>query len=149
MHRRIVGYHQNDEQDWVAELECGHSQHVRHDPPWQNRPWVLTPETRAAHLGTILSCRLCDTEPPEPDTIDPYEDARLQGLCVEGAEEVARGSAQASACGPASPPRLEPEHDHPECGPGELAHPADHHRERGDLDRCAGQVGDAEDGSFA
>jgi uncharacterized protein DUF3565 len=35
MQRRIVGYHQDDERHWVAELECGHAQHVRHDPPWQ------------------------------------------------------------------------------------------------------------------
>jgi hypothetical protein len=60
MERRIVGYHQDDEQHWVAELECGHRQHVRHTPPWQNRPWVMTAEGRASHLGTTLACRLCD-----------------------------------------------------------------------------------------
>ncbi len=60
MNRRIVGFHQDDEAHWVADLECGHTQHVRHDPPWQVRPWVLTPETREARLGTILHCRLCD-----------------------------------------------------------------------------------------
>ena len=37
--------------DWVAELECGHNQHVRHNPPWTNRPWVVTPEGRARVLG--------------------------------------------------------------------------------------------------
>jgi hypothetical protein len=57
--RRIVGYHQDEEQHWVAELECGHTQHVRHTPPWQVRPWVLTPEGRASHIGTPLTCRLC------------------------------------------------------------------------------------------
>jgi hypothetical protein len=60
MERRIVGFRQDDERDWVADLECGHGQHVRHSPPWQVRPWVLTPEGRAGHLGTWLSCRLCD-----------------------------------------------------------------------------------------
>jgi hypothetical protein len=57
--RRIVGFHQDDEQHWVADLECGHSQHVRHDPPWQQRPWVTTPGGREAHLGMALDCRLC------------------------------------------------------------------------------------------
>ena len=57
--RRIVGFHQDAERQWVAELECGHTQHVRHTPPWQVRPWVLTEAGRAAHLGTVLSCRLC------------------------------------------------------------------------------------------
>jgi hypothetical protein len=58
--RRIVGFHLDDVGDWVADLECGHTQHVRHDPPWQNRPWVVTPEGRARFLGTELTCVLCD-----------------------------------------------------------------------------------------
>lgn len=61
--QRIVGYRQDDEGHWVAELECGHGQHVRHDPPWQNRPWVLTAEGRAQFMGTTLNCvRCCDPE---------------------------------------------------------------------------------------
>ena len=32
--RKIVGFHLLDEQlEWVAVLECGHQQYVRHDPP--------------------------------------------------------------------------------------------------------------------
>jgi len=58
--QRIVDFRQDEEQHWVAELECGHAQHVRHTPPWQVRPWVLTPEGRAGRLGTRLSCSLCD-----------------------------------------------------------------------------------------
>jgi hypothetical protein len=57
--RHIVGFHTDEEGHWVAELECGHGQHVRHDPPWQNRPWVLTPEGRAAFLGVELRCVKC------------------------------------------------------------------------------------------
>jgi len=60
--RRIVGYHLDDERHWVAELECGHGQHVRHDPPWQVREWVTTEAGRAAHLGTILYCVRCAEE---------------------------------------------------------------------------------------
>ena len=60
MKQPIVGYHLDEESHWVAELRCGHGQHVRHDPPWQSRPWVITPEGRAAHLGTELDCLLCD-----------------------------------------------------------------------------------------
>jgi len=58
--RRIVGFHQDDERHWVAELECGHNQHVRHDPPFQVREWVTSPEGRRGRLGTILECRRCD-----------------------------------------------------------------------------------------
>ena len=58
--RRIVGFHQDEEHHWVAELECGHTQHVRHDPPWQLRPWVVTPEGRQSFLGATLNCVECD-----------------------------------------------------------------------------------------
>jgi uncharacterized protein DUF3565 len=66
MERRIVGFHQDDELHWVAELDCGHNRHVRHDPPWANRPWVVTPEGRARMLGVLLSCKKCDENCP-PD----------------------------------------------------------------------------------
>jgi Protein of unknown function (DUF3565) len=62
MQRRIIGFHQDAEGHWVADLECGHSQHVRHDPPWQVRPWVLTGESRAAFLGIPLECVKCDQD---------------------------------------------------------------------------------------
>lgn len=58
--RAIAGYHQDDEGDWVAELSCGHGQHVRHRPPFQLRAWVTDDEGRAARLGTLLDCPLCD-----------------------------------------------------------------------------------------
>jgi len=57
--RRIVGYHEDEEQHCIAELECGHTQHVRHDPPWQVRLWVTTPEGRAGRLGSMLQCSRC------------------------------------------------------------------------------------------
>lgn len=66
MQRRIIGFHQDEEAYWVAELECGHNQHVRHNPPWLLRPWVTTIEGRQAALGTVLECRLCD----ERESID-------------------------------------------------------------------------------
>ncbi|MCK9686994.1 DUF3565 domain-containing protein [Scleromatobacter humisilvae] len=62
MDRPIVGFHLDEQGDWVAELACGHDQHVRHDPPWTNRPWTQTPEGRAAVLGRTLACRKCDQD---------------------------------------------------------------------------------------
>jgi tellurite methyltransferase len=55
----IVGYHLDEEGNWVAELECGHSQHIRHKPPFQNAAWVTTETGRADKTGTHLPCRLC------------------------------------------------------------------------------------------
>jgi len=60
--RHIVRFHQDEVGDWVADLECGHTQHVRHDPPWQQRPWVITEAGRAEHVGTTLLCVLCAQE---------------------------------------------------------------------------------------
>jgi hypothetical protein len=57
--RRILGFHQDQEEQWVAELECGHTQHVRHTPPWQVRSWVLTEAGRTGRIGTVLPCPLC------------------------------------------------------------------------------------------
>ena len=57
--QKIVGFHLDENLEWVAELECGHSQHVRHNPPWTNRHWVTTLEGRQQHLGTELPCLAC------------------------------------------------------------------------------------------
>src|SRR5438132_5030592 len=51
MLRKIIGFHQDDAQDWVADLECRHKQHVRHTPPWLNRPWGVSAEGRRSRLG--------------------------------------------------------------------------------------------------
>jgi hypothetical protein len=59
MMRRITAFHQDEEGQWVAELECGHRQHVRHNPPWDLRPWVLTEESRREKLGAPLNCVFC------------------------------------------------------------------------------------------
>ena len=72
MLQAIVGYHLDEEQHWVAELKCGHGQHVRHDPPWQDRVWVTTEQGRANMLGFQLNCVRC--EDPE----DPITQERLQ-----------------------------------------------------------------------
>ncbi len=48
---RIVGFHQDADLHWVADLDCGHSRHVRHEPPFQVRPWATTEEGRAERLG--------------------------------------------------------------------------------------------------
>ncbi|HYA38463.1 MAG TPA: DUF3565 domain-containing protein [Candidatus Methylomirabilis sp.] len=36
MQRRIAGFHEDEHGDWVADLQCGHGQHMRHSPPWTN-----------------------------------------------------------------------------------------------------------------
>ena len=53
MKRAITGFHQDDEGHWVADLVCGHTQHVRHNPPLSNRPWVLTPTRDAGGAAAL------------------------------------------------------------------------------------------------
>ena len=65
MNQAITGYHKDDENDWVAELQCGHFQHVRHNPPFINRPWVIHEVGRFAMLGHILKCKKCDLGAPK------------------------------------------------------------------------------------
>ena len=80
--RRVTGFHRDDEGDWVAELDCLHTQHVRHRPPFQPRPWVLTEAGRAERLGTQLDCLLCDrAELPRgwfvARTVGPFDETTL------------------------------------------------------------------------
>jgi hypothetical protein len=58
--QKIIDYHKDVEDHWVAQLACGHFQHVRHNPPWTTRPWVVTSEGRDSMLGFELSCKKCD-----------------------------------------------------------------------------------------
>ena len=66
MNREITGFLLDDQGDWIAELSCGHQQHVHHRPPFQIRPWVVDAESRRSRVGSSLSCPLCDrAELPE------------------------------------------------------------------------------------
>ncbi len=60
MKREITGWHLDEIGDWVAELSCGHGQHVRHTPPFSVRLWVNHAEGRKSFIGFALNCRICD-----------------------------------------------------------------------------------------
>jgi tellurite methyltransferase len=82
MIRAITGFHQDDDGDWVAELSCLHNQHVRHRPPFLDRPWVTTAEGRNSRLGTPIACPLCDRAELPADlchvrTAGPFDHAPL------------------------------------------------------------------------
>ncbi|MGA2116722.1 MAG: DUF3565 domain-containing protein [Bryobacteraceae bacterium] len=59
--RRIVAFRQDDHGEWIAELECGHARHMRHNPPWMVRPWITTEEGRASFVGRTIPCAQCAT----------------------------------------------------------------------------------------
>jgi hypothetical protein len=64
MMRAITGFDLDDDSHWRARLECGHYQHVRHEPPLRMREWVLTESGRCTRVGAELDCRKCDEAAP-------------------------------------------------------------------------------------
>lgn len=58
MQQAIIGFHLDDEQHEIAELDCGHNQHIRCITPWRNCPWVITEDARKTKLGRILNCKV-------------------------------------------------------------------------------------------
>jgi tellurite resistance-related uncharacterized protein len=74
--RAITGFHQDEEEHWVADLACGHTQHLRHKPPFQEREWVTTSEGRASRLGHALDCLFCNM-PGLPEDVERYKQTRV------------------------------------------------------------------------
>lgn len=66
MKRAITGFYEDVEGYFVAMLECGHEQHVRHKPPFIERPWVTSEAGRRAMIGVEIDCRACDVESVGP-----------------------------------------------------------------------------------
>ena len=60
MKRAISSFRRDEHGDWIAALDCGHLQHVRHRPPFVNRPWIVRENTRNAMIGAELDCPRCD-----------------------------------------------------------------------------------------
>ena len=72
MERPITGFELDSEGDPIAILSCGHAQHVRHNPPFINRPWVTSEEGRNGMLGKMLNCVRCDNF-EMPDSFIAYK----------------------------------------------------------------------------
>ncbi len=72
MQRKIVAFRQDQRREWIAVLECGHTQHVRHNPPYQERAWVLTAEGRQSFIGVPLECTKCVLELRHAEPRDFY-----------------------------------------------------------------------------
>ncbi|WP_256214795.1 DUF3565 domain-containing protein [Pseudomonas sp. RL] len=70
----LLGFRQDDEGHWVALLSCGHTQHLRHSPPWQSRAWVLDADSRARRIGQPFDCGWCRQAGPA----ERVPDARAQ-----------------------------------------------------------------------
>ena len=69
MIRTITSFAQDEVGDWVAFLSCFHSQHMRHRPLLENRPWVLIEALRNAKIGSAIDCISCDRHDVPPDMV--------------------------------------------------------------------------------
>jgi hypothetical protein len=67
---RLIDFAQDADGHWLAILSCGHTQHLRHQPPWQNRAWVLDVKQRTSRLGQPFACGWCAAA-VEPDAANP------------------------------------------------------------------------------
>jgi hypothetical protein len=102
VNRKIVDFYLDEQAHWVAKLDCGHGQHMRHEPPWMERDWVTTEAGRKTRIGQPLNCARCDELAfeifddalPEIRKIlsEEYESAGVSGLCNEGRFEAAVGA---------------------------------------------------------
>ncbi len=66
---KIKRFHQDELNDWIASLSCGHQRHVRHNPPLSYYPWVMTKEGRERYIGINIECMLCEKETVEQDKL--------------------------------------------------------------------------------
>lgn len=60
--RAIVGFDRDELGDHYALLACGHRRHMRHRPPLESRPWILSAEGQRAFLGQSLACQRCSED---------------------------------------------------------------------------------------
>lgn len=89
MQRSIVDFGIDAADDWFAILDCGHTRHVRHRPPFVERPWVTTKAGRDSWLGSRFDCVYCDRF-EIPAAVECYrrtpifdQDSLPAGLCRE------------------------------------------------------------------
>ncbi len=88
----------------MADLACGHTQHVRHQPPWINRRWVTATASRRGMLGYRLWCKCCHDGESVPDEMTAARpaipewhvldlgDAQLAGPDLEAVETAFRSA---------------------------------------------------------
>jgi tellurite methyltransferase len=94
----IRSFRQDDEGHWIAELACGHSQHVRHRPPMEVREWVTTEDGRRGRIGASLPCRYCRM-PSLPTGVAEYQRTAIFDATTTPAALRARHTTKAGVWG--------------------------------------------------
>ena len=60
--KKITGFHLDEDNQWVADLSCGYTQHVRHNPLHHQKEWVLSDNARNDFIGFEFECKSCRDE---------------------------------------------------------------------------------------
>lgn len=81
----IQGFRLDADGIWVAELACGHRQHIRHNPPFQVADWVVSEAGRHAHIGARLPCKLCCMPQLPSDAVEYARTAVFNERTLPGA----------------------------------------------------------------
>lgn len=86
MSSQIQSYLLGEDGFWVAQLTCGHRQHLRHKPPWEVRPWVMTDQGRKQYVGTVIECSDCarGVEIPKAHAVRPADPAEMESVYLMG-----------------------------------------------------------------
>ncbi|MEL6821541.1 MAG: DUF3565 domain-containing protein [Calditrichota bacterium] len=101
MQCKILRFHKDEKGDWIVDLDCGHSRHMRHDPPWSNMDWIHSSEARWDRMQKPIECTECDgkgkafvdlkPEIEEATTQDPRDlqvAAAVKAACLKEAIEI-------------------------------------------------------------
>lgn len=101
MKRKILRFYKDEKGDWIVDLECGHSRHMRHDPPWSNMDWIHSSEARWDRMQKPIDCRDCDggldvlMDSPSDESVEPKTDPRdlqvaaaIKAACLKEAVEI-------------------------------------------------------------
>ncbi len=57
--RTIESLRRESEHAVVLRLGCGHTRHVRHNPPLSDHPWVVDQAASAEKVGQAIECGAC------------------------------------------------------------------------------------------
>ncbi|MGH1364136.1 MAG: DUF3565 domain-containing protein [Calditrichia bacterium] len=98
MERKIVRFHKDEAGDWIVDLDCGHSRHMRHDPPWSNMNWIYSSESRYDKMGEIVDCRDCDSGLESPENEQKSSEPKVAKQSIEDSRDLRVAATVKSAC---------------------------------------------------
>ena len=57
----IIGFHQDEYEQWVADLSCGHSRYFRHGSSVATKGMGYIASRSKTYIGFELDCKTCES----------------------------------------------------------------------------------------